>query len=312
MNIKCGREMKRLHFHIVVIGGGANGSHFIRSLCQDIATYRKVSQTWRGGPVQYEIPFDITLYAVDADRVETKNLSNQLFDKGDVEQYKVYALAARYGEHYGIDIRAVTEYVTTLADLEKLFHIEPETERSVTIPILCGMVDNNRTRMLLHEFFHSGFLSELIYLDAGVEGVLVEEEVKDKPRHVAKKLIESSGFSGQVVIGYKRSHNVYLPPVADVYPTILLDEESVFPNQSCGDEIINNPQRGATNKMAAQLANTVVNNLFHTGQIIQSEIVFNAQFGTSQATFLTRHIETEYKKDFIKESVKNDSFSVIS
>lgn len=41
--------------------------------------------------------------------------------------------------------------------------------------------------------------------------------------------------------------------------------------------IINNPQRSATNRMAATMANNVMNNLFHSQRIYSHIINFNAQ-----------------------------------
>jgi hypothetical protein len=300
-----GRESKRLHFKLIIIGTGGTGSHFFRSLCQDIATYRKREV----GKFYETLPFDYTIYIVDEDKVESKNLNNQLFDKEDVNEYKVFALNERYGEHYSLGISAVPQYVTSIEMLETLFS---DCNENHVVPVLCGMVDNDRSRQLFHEFFHSEFLSELIYLDAGIEGVLLKEQVSEQPAHIQEKWIRDSGFSGQVVIGYKRGGDVIMPPVADVYPTIMMDQESVFPNQSCGDAILKNPQRGETNKMAAQMSNNIVNNLLHSGLLFQNEITFNAQFSTSQAKFVSKQVEQEYKKLFKERDKNGTTFSAIS
>ena len=219
-------------YQMVIIGGGANGSHFFRNLLQDIATYRDSQKTsWAGA--RHSFPANVIL--ADGDKVETKNLSNQLFDTEDVELFKVDALAERYGVHYEVDVLAVSEYVTSFEKLQSLFNMNRPTRKKV-LPILIGLVDNNRTRMLLHEFFHSESIPELVYIDVGVEGVLLKEQLPKDPN--AEEKIKSSGFSGQVVCGYKKDGQVLLPPVAEVYASILADEESVFPNQSCGDLIL--------------------------------------------------------------------------
>ncbi|MEX3625010.1 ThiF family adenylyltransferase [Viridibacillus arvi] len=282
-------------FNIVCIGAGANGSHFFRNLLQDIATYKQGSGT--------RLVKNTAITIVDGDRVEIKNLSNQLFDVDDVDTYKVDALAERYGTHYDLDVHSISEYVTTLDEVKKVFGNHPDK-----LPVLVGLVDNNRTRILLHEYFYSDEVKDLLYVDTGVEGIILPQELENDP--LADKKIESSGFSGQVVCGYKQSGQVFLPPVADVYPTILADEESVFPTQSCGDLILNNPQRCATNKMAAQLTNTVLNNLFFTGEIFQEEIIFNARYGSAQTRFIAMRTEREYKH-FFKELGIND-ISIVS
>lgn len=278
---------------IVIIGAGANGSHFFRNLLQDLAVYKNNNKRSSHSSVMI----------VDGDKVEKKNLANQLFDEDDIGQYKVQALCDRYGTHYDKDCLAINRYITSLDELQALFR-HPEK-----LPVLIGCVDNNRTRMLMHEFFQEERIPNLLYIDVGVEGVILREELKGDPDRERK--IESSGFSGQVVIGYKRKGQVFLPPVAHLYPTILTDEESVFPTQTCGEDMINNPQRCETNKLAAQMTNIVLNNLFFTGEIVQEEIIFNARFGSSQARFISKRIEQAYI-NFFKESVNNDTLSIVS
>ncbi|MBO0588163.1 MULTISPECIES: ThiF family adenylyltransferase [unclassified Sporosarcina] len=295
---------KHTQYNIVCIGAGANGSHFVRNLLQDISTYG----AGRSTSFYRKARLFGTLTIVDGDKVEQKNLSNQLFDVEDINAFKVDALAERYGTHYEVDVMAVAEYVTSIEELHELFSLNEENNKNKMIPILIGLVDNNRTRMLMHEYFHSYLLDELLYIDVGVEGVLLKEELPNEP--LVDEKIMGSGFSGQVVCGYKKYGEVFLPPVADVYPTILADEESVFPNQSCGDLILQNPQRSATNKMAAQLTNTFMNNLFHSGEIVQEEIIFNARFGSAQTRFVSKRTKQLFK-NFFEEMNDNDATSSI-
>ncbi|MBQ0137965.1 MAG: ThiF family adenylyltransferase [Kurthia sp.] len=274
------RIMKNKHFNIVLLGVGANGSHFLRSLLQDMANYKSKG-------------LSVRLVIADGDQVEAKNIANQLFDQDDVGEYKVQALAERYGQHYGIDILAYREYVTDIETLEKLFD-DNEGQR-----ILIGCLDNNRTRQLLHEFFETQ--DDLIYIDAGVEGVIMKEEIKKMPEctHMTQdqinQMIMGSGFSGQVVTGIKYRGEEVLAPLCTVYPNVLSDQESVFPTQTCA-ETLNNPQRLETNKMAAQMLNIVMNNLFHTGDVYQHEIQFHARYGTSVANMISMKQEKYFKE----------------
>ena len=171
-----------------------------------------------------------------------------------------------------------------------------------TIPILIGTVDNNRTRQLMDEFFHSDHLDELIYIDAGVEGVTVIPG--KQPYQYSKEenaMIDQSGFSGQVVVGYKSNHQVWLPPICRVFEDILVDEKTAFPGQSCGEAILNNPQRCATNKFAAQIVNNVLNNVLHTQTIFTHVLNFNAQVSGVTPTYISRDLLKEYEMK--KESV---------
>lgn len=274
------RIMKDKQFNIVLLGVGANGSHFLRSLLQDMANYKSKG-------------LSVRLVIADGDKVEEKNIANQLFDKDDVNEYKVQALAERYGDHYGIDILAYREYVTDIETLENLYG-DGDGQR-----ILIGCLDNNRTRQLLHEFFETQ--SDLIYIDAGVEGVIMKEEIKNMPECAnmtaaqINQMIIGSGFSGQVVTGIKYRGEEVLAPMCTVYPNVLSDQESVFPTQTCA-ETLNNPQRLETNKMAAQMLNIVMNNLFHTGEVYQQEIQFHARYGTSVAELISMKQEKYFKE----------------
>lgn len=278
------------YYHIVQIGAGANGSHFFRSLCQDVATYGAGKKNFLGSS-----RFEIDIYLVDEDKVEKKNLDNQLFDEEDIDEYKVDALRERYAEHYNIRVQSVPKYVTDIETMQSLFKFPKKDSRIV--PILIGMVDNNATRQLMDEFFHSDYLEDLIYIDAGVEGVFVvpgknERQFTDEEKAQAAR----SGFSGQAVVGFKKKGQVWLEPYGRLYDDVLTDENTAFPNQSCGEVIINNPQRCATNKFAAQIANNLMNTLFHTKTIETHHVTFNAQFCGARPEFVSKTVKKEYNE----------------
>lgn len=100
-------------------------------------------------------------------------MNNQIFSSDDIGDFKVEALAERYGEHYDLHIKNVTEYVKEEAMLHTLFKFgEEDQDYYRVIPILVGMVDNNKSRQLFHRFFYSEKVENLIYLDAGVEEIV--------------------------------------------------------------------------------------------------------------------------------------------
>ncbi|MFY0520578.1 ThiF family adenylyltransferase [Lysinibacillus sp. UGB7] len=259
---------------IVVIGVGANGSHFLRNLLQDMSIYGRDMKKNR-------------LLIADGDKTEEKNIKNQLFTIEDVGEFKVNALAERYGDHYSIDVLAVPQYITDGEMLDRLFVNDGRFK------ILIGCVDNNRTRQLMHDYFNH--VSDLLYIDVGVEGVILKEELNEYSFEEANRMIIGSGFSGQVVVGLKAKGELILPPICDVYPNVLTDTESVFPTQNC-TEILNNPQRLETNKIAAQMANIIMNNLFHTGELFQHEILFNARYGSSNVRYIDKRTEKYFKE----------------
>lgn len=269
-------EFNKLYFDIVQIGAGANGGQFFRSLCQDISTYFASFNQKKPG-----VHFGVNMTLCDADRYEIKNLSNQICMDGDMGDYKVDALAERYMDVYGVSVNTVSEYVTTIDMLDRLFIEKVVGREYQQVKILMGMVDNNKTRQLFHDYFYSDHVENLIWIDAGVTGVEVINSPMESLTLQERLNVQNSGFSGQVVIGFKYKGKTILEPVTDVFKDMLEDARSSFPGESCGELVIENPQRSATNRMAALLANNILNNLFHNQTIYNHVLNFNAQTGMS-------------------------------
>ncbi|MCY9665762.1 thiamine biosynthesis protein ThiF [Paenibacillus alginolyticus] len=285
MKTICLQENQYIHFLIRQIGAGGNGGYFFRNLLQLVSSYKALNSSYRNDAL-----FDVLI--ADGDEVEKKNLRNQLFSDDDVTEKlkKVVALADRYGGHYNVDAKRVTEYVTSLDMLHRLFP-SPDNGRQI-IPILVGMVDNDRSRQLFDEFFFSDEVSDLVWIDLGIEGMTQFE----RPNSEEKKIINASGWGGQCVIGLKWHGDVILPPVTRVYPNILENDHTAFPGQSCGEMLPENPQRIMSNQIAAQVASMVMNNLFHTKSLYASVINFNAQLGQMKPTFLTSDQVNDFER----------------
>jgi hypothetical protein len=272
-------DKKYLYYKVVIVGAGGVGSVFIRNFLQDCRMYLNAEQ--RSINPTFRRNIDITL--IDGDKVEEKNLNNQIFVQEDIGEYKVDVLADRYGDVYELDVKRVTEYVKTLDMLKRLFHYEPD-EKVQPLSILVGMVDNNRTRQLFDQFFYDESVRDLIYIDVGCEGIYVPND----PRHPTEEEIErveNSGFSGQVVCGLKVDGQEILKPVGRVYRNILEDTRTAFPGESCGELIVNNPQRSATQRLAATIANGYMNNLLHTQSIFTHYTNFDARLGGARPTY---------------------------
>lgn len=263
---------KHLTFHIRMMGTGGNGSYFFRNLLQMIRGYIDSDNSTR---------FNVGI--ADGDKVEEKNLRNQLFTDEDVYEHKTSALIDRYANHYDVDVRDYPHYVTSIEQLQELFNIPEDSSNRKTIPVLIGMVDNDRTRQLFHEYFYRNDVSDLIWIDLGIE----DTDIIAIPSQEEQKRLQTIGFSGQCVIGLKWKGEIVLPPVTDVYENILLAED-VFPGMSCGDILPSNPQRMITNQTAAHIASMIVNTLFFTKSIMVSEINFNAQLGHIKPTYITK------------------------
>lgn len=292
---------RKVYFDIVQVGAGANGGSFFRSLCQDIATH---FASFRAKTPRVE--FGVNLVLCDADRYEVKNLSNQLCLSEDVGEFKVEALAERYSDVYDVSVGTVTSYVKTIDMLDALFAEKNISKEYQQVKILIGMVDNNRTRQLFHDYFYSELVENLIWIDAGVTGVEILNKPQEHWSPEERLFVNQSGFSGQVVVGFKNKGEIILEPVTAIFPDMLEDAASHFPDESCGEFVISNPQRSATNRMAALLANNIMNNLFHTQSIYNHILNFNAQKGVSggRTGLITK--EHVHHLELVRGGNKND------
>ncbi|MDQ0896400.1 MULTISPECIES: ThiF family adenylyltransferase [unclassified Paenibacillus] len=276
---------KRINLQIVIIGLGANGSHFYRGLCQDLRTHFNAFQHNR-----YKRPFFLEhIMLVDGDRVEKKNLGNQIFEPEEVDQFKVQALAERYGDFYGIETFRRTEYIADVSDLGSLLADPGKDSSTIFLPVLIGMVDNHATRQIMDAYFRSEEARTLLYIDAGVHGVTLNRLNEAKPE---------TGNGGQIVVGLKYNGRKILEPAGSLYPEILTDTESRIPG--CGEVIQSAPQRCATNKMAAQLANNIINTLLTEKAILVHQAIFDSRMSGVRPEFVSM-AQQELFKDTLKE-----------
>lgn len=116
---------------IVQIGTGGTGTYIVQHVAQMLSTLNK-------GHV-YVI--------ADPDKIERKNLKNQLFLEEEIGMSKAEVLAERYSQSFNLNIWAYTEkYIETVEDLKNLFQVDYASALTSTnyyLPILIGAVDNN-------------------------------------------------------------------------------------------------------------------------------------------------------------------------
>ncbi|WP_162551246.1 ThiF family adenylyltransferase [Paenibacillus tepidiphilus] len=271
---------RKIVIKFIIIGVGATGSHFFRGLCQDLRAHLD-NPNFMHSP---EFSLD-KIILIDGDVVERKNIRTQLFTRECITEKKVHSLSERYGDHYGIEVIPYPEYINDHESLHKICMLPDHNYRKIFyLPVIIGMVDNNATRVLLHEYFYDERVPNLIYIDTGVESV----------RSTQNNDVIHSGFGGQVVTGFKYMGDVFLDPVGDVYPNVLDASDSPFPG--CGVQSISSPQHSPTNKTAAQYANNIINNLLHTKSIYQHMINFNIQYGGSSPVLISDSLEFEFNE----------------
>ncbi|KRE32915.1 hypothetical protein [Paenibacillus sp. Soil724D2] len=100
------------------------------------------------------------------------------------------------------------------------------------------------------------------------------------------------------MVGLKYNGRTILEPVGSLYPEILTDTESRIPG--CGEVIQSAPQRCATNKMAAQLANNIINTLLTEKMILVHQTIFNSRMCGVRPEFISL-AQQELFKDTLKE-----------
>ncbi|MEV2911387.1 ThiF family adenylyltransferase [Paenibacillus larvae] len=266
----------KFFYYIVLIGAGGTGGYAVQRITKMMNAFNNV-RTY--------------LMIADPDVIEKKNLLRQPFISEDITLKKADVLAKRYGTTYGIKIGSYSDtYVETIAQLKSLFsHTDYMNEKGQFIQkVLIGAVDNDFSRKIMNDYFQTE--DDLIYIDAGIEGVYLpsgeptEWSLEEKEEHL------ESGYSGQVVVGVKKSNKIILSPLQAVYP--IDNQDSIPPSHNCGVEPYH-PQRMITNEMAAFQITAVLNEMFAQNSILVHYCNFSSRTGNSRPVFIEESLLTQ-------------------
>jgi hypothetical protein len=257
----------RIFPYIVHIGAGANGGYILQQTAQMMNIF--------GVKGFYLV--------ADPDRIESKNLKNQLFIPKDLGLTKASVLAKRYRTHYEVSLASYDEgYVKTANDLHRLFQYTDYQDAfhydSLFLPILIGAVDNAFSRKVMHHYFMSQ--DKLLYIDVGVESAWIPSHGHPKADWTKDEVErhKKTGYTGQVVVGLRMDGKNILDPIASDSPDILTDEDQVAPSEmSCSDVIASEPQRLITNRFAGLTVAGYLNELFDTATITNHKTYFHAK-----------------------------------
>jgi len=261
-----GFKINHNKFNIVILGTGGNGGNLIPTLSRFI--YSMIDSK------EYDILFTV----VDGDIVEKGNLYRQHFTKGDLGKNKAMVFAHRYSNAFGIDINFVDTYIETEASLESLLTFcnrdyQYKGDRKPYLPVLIGCVDNNRSRIMMHNVFNK--INDIVYIDAGNEK-----------------------YSGQVVMGVRGNGKTLMPDIAEIFPEILEDKTSVFKSkEGCTRVAHKDDGRIDVEKMNQQLVTNA------TAATIILNFVANLMLGkpllTNAVDFDTTNINVKPKQNMI-------------
>lgn len=138
------------------------------------------------------------------------------------------------------------------------------------------------SRSVMNEYFN--MTDDLIYIDAGIEGVFVPPGNKPTQEWTPDEMLDhmESGYSGQVVVGVKKNGQIVLPALHSVYP--IDEKDAIPPSHNCGIEPYQ-PQRMIANEMAAFQISTIVNELFSSNSIYIHYANFNARAGSCRPIY---------------------------
>lgn len=281
-------SISKLYYYIVMIGAGGTGGYTIQRLSKMMNAFESVKSF---------------LLIADPDSVEKKNLLRQPFIQQDIGLKKADVLAKRYGATYGLKIGSYSDsYIESVESLEQLFSLTDfRHEHGQYIQkVLIGATDNDFSRSVMNEYFN--MTDDLIYIDAGIEGVFVPSGDKPRQEWTPDEMLDhmESGYSGQVVVGVKKNGQIVLPALHSVYP--IDEKDAIPPSHNCGIEPYQ-PQRMIANEMAAFQISTIVNELFSSNSIYIHYANFNARTGSCRPIYAEdSYIPNSYNESQLQTS----------
>lgn len=251
------------HFplEILVLGAGGTGSHALPHMLRQL----------RNLPAG--CPYIMTV--ADGDSVEQKNLVRQNFVEPDLGKNKAEVIVTRYAASFSLfdNVFACPRYIESISAIDDAFRSMEELARprpSFYIRMIVTLVDNHRSRQLVHEYVNSWHSSPIFWLDAGNEE-----------------------FTGHVSLGFRENNYAMfnpplfnLPLVTEIYPDILQVKSRFNSQLSCAELAESSPQTIMANVTAATLINVFFSQVLR-GDIVSHHATFNAVTGVVRTTFNT-------------------------
>lgn len=259
-------------FHFILLGVGGTGSDLASKLCRHLSLLRV--------PDTNTLIHDITL--CDADIVEEKNLVRQNFFTADLGKNKAEIMALKCSTLFDMVVRAVPKYIEDAATLADIISICPDK-----IPFIIGCVDNNATRVMLHDFICGGYQGDypLTYLDAGNEEFSGQVALCYKVFNKKNRLVEHSTAPGSYIFN--------LPDITDHHPEMLSGDDSFASDLSCAERAVSNPQALTANNEAATILFQMICNCLR-GKIDYHYVAFDTLTSNRRVVFNTASVLKSY------------------
>lgn len=191
-------DINNRKFVILLIGAGGIGGNLAIYLSQLVRSFNN----------RLEISFII----MDGDDFEASNQNRQPCSSKDISKNKAHIIAKKCNNRFNLSIRAIQSYLRDSQQLHDIF-----SKYASCVPILIGGVDNNKARIIMHEYFNQA--KDLIYIDGGNED-----------------------WNGEVVTGCKLDNEILAYPKLHFYPSILEGINVEETTTSMGCEVISHTE----------------------------------------------------------------------
>lgn len=279
--------------NIVVIGSGGTGGYLIPQLARQVALQNELRE------VAGLAPHGLTL--IDEDVVELKNLKRQNFIEPDIGKPKAQVLAERYGGAFGITINYVTKYVTSVPELKELITVSARAhaiaDRSF-IPVIVDCVDNNKTRVILHETAKDLAANRgTFFISSGNEEWTGQVICTHLPRNYDRFANQEFAFNPNGIQRFRT------PLLGEMFPEVMNAEDKLPTEMSCAERAVSAPQNILTNMTAANLIFTFLNTILTsnadgegTGGLEHFAVMFDAQNSSFRTLFNMKSEINKYVK----------------
>lgn len=213
---------------------------------------------------------DVSVYFVDPDRVELKNVYRQNFCEAEIGRNKADTLAYRFGLAWGVRVTAIPER----------FH-EHQARDARGLQVLIGCVDNGAGRRKIAAELAKSPSNEarLWWLDCGNR-----QGSGQVLLGCGKKTFDPLGLPGRCA---------WLPRPDDVHPELLLDEAEPGPGESapaclsCADMAMQDSQGLVINQAVAATAGDFLVRMLLTQDLTRSATYLDLASGSARSVYIT-------------------------
>lgn len=226
-------------YGLIVIGAGGTGSWFSQYVSK----------------LQDKLA---SVYLIDGDVVEPKNLARQNFMRNDVGKNKASVVARHASRMISQEIpfiyNTIEEFVSSTDDLQKVVDLVVANN---AVPVIIGAVDNNASRKIVDDFMKT-YKSEIVWIDSG------------NSERMGQVIVYPKDNKGKPVDGFKSPFELY-----ENFSDIGGEERR--PDQiSCAEQSESAPQNIGANALAGTLLFMLVNKMVAGEPILFNEYGFDS------------------------------------